>query len=929
MKNFFKTKFSVVSHSEDVTDFAQEISKNIQKWLTGKYGAPIVSGIVSDWSLIYTGGTFGNQDQVGSFCIESENYTDPTDSNNKAWACRIIEFPKYKLNYIPRKWVTEIGCQSTAKGMAEVSYSVKYDDLSNYSGKTQFRPQFNVPNVVKSILSSDMWDCSINGDAVTIDTIHCAKSTGSLFGMDACRALIESKEELYGEGDTDSSLLCGESAYATEPGLGGLNEQPEMIDAEVNFTSLCYVTKDNDGRVWLYRLADIEDDKLQPPFKSEHADNYFENRDRLYQNDGPSAIGTVGIWNWTAIPNRNNPATDYVQSYYCKNYSPIRVVVLSAKSLDDVVEQLKNGTACTQPYLCDTFFCYEVKWGQLTGVLCRSEEFEISDRCAKLSEMIYSLPVYAVSTSDIYNWDDRNLRFFRELQLHGLSGHISVGNTDNIIRTLIIERITWPFFKESIGATKAEWRNSKLLLERICNESLYETVANKLKCTLPQAKQSVDSFIDHAEKLIELGDIDADVLAQIAMHHDELRKLCEDAVSQSWEKSHAAEIAAAKAEVADIKSAAECMERDSKQRLLDIEKSISSAEEKHSDILSEITTAQNRLDQLHIEISQYETLGESVLEAVRQKISGAQKDMAGFIADLSVILPQINSPAVLRNETASWKYSGAAAWTYSEEDIDLAESWEDELYTVSHNLVHSAKVENELSPMLAAFIYAAHINKVPVLIAGPGGHDIADALSAAIYACGAGGLTLCNDCDYNVADEVAKYDEPVISVRNMFGKGWSDILPQAFSSVEKHIIWTHPYVEDLAIEPKGLYNYMLPILSECFVGVGTSPETIPALGKRANDFEGFSHKKKQPLRIAAFKRLGLSKLLTQQLEIVLTDAKAIMDNPARDKDMEVLFGILPLCVLSGRVDILKDVIETESGVSNSVKDEVARYIKEE
>ena len=122
---------------------------------------------------------------------------------------------------------------------------------------------------------------------------------------------------------------------------------------------------------------------------------------------------------------------------------------------------------------------------------------------------------------------------------------------------------------------------------------------------------------------------------------------------------------------------------------------------------------------------------------------------------------------------------------------------------------------------------------------------------------------------------------------------------------------------------------MLPILSECFVGAGAFPVAIPIPGKRIDGFKSYSHKKKQPLRIAAFKRLGLSKLLTQQLEIVLTDAKAIMDNPARDKDMEVLFGMLPLCVLTGRADVLKDVIETESGVSNSVKDEVARYIEEE
>ena len=466
-------------------------------------------------------------------------------------------------------------------------------------------------------------------------------------------------------------------------------------------------------------------------------------------------------------------------------------------------------------------------------------------------------------------------------------------------------------------------------MSEIPKDSIIEKLSEMYDMSPQEAQTHVESFLQTVEEYVHTEDVDSTLIVQMLDHHKELKQICDESAYKKWCEEHRAEIEKAKGEIAETCARAEQEAAIAKQRLLDIEKSISSAEEKHGGILSEITTAQNRLDQLHIEISQYEALGESVLEAVRQKISSAQKDMAGFIADLSVILPQINSPAVLRNETASWKYSGAAAWTYPEEDVDLAESWEDELYAVSHNLVHSAKVENELSPMLAAFIYAAHINKVPVLIAGPGGHDIADALSAAIYACGAGELTLCNDCDYNIADEAAKYDEPVISVRNMFGKGWSDILPQAFSSVEKHIIWTHPYVEDLAIEPKGLYNYMLPILSECFVGVGTSPETIPALGKRANDFEGFSHKKKQPLRIAAFKRLGLSKLLTQRLEIVLTDAKAIMDNPARDKDMEVLFGILPLCVLSGRVDILKDVIETESGVSNSVKDEVARYIEEE
>lgn len=325
-----------------------------------------------------------------------------------------------------------------------------------------------------------------------------------------------------------------------------------MSDNRVSFTSLCYITKDHEGRIWLSRLADVEDGILHTPFKSERTDNYFENRDELYRRDGPTAIGTIGVWEWTAIPNRNNPATDYVESYYVKDYAPVRVVVLGAKSLNEVVEQLQNGTAHTQDYLCDTFFCYEPRWEQLIGVLCRSSEFKISDQYAKLSETIYSLPSYTISSEDIYNWEDCNLRFLKTLQVGEPSGYVLVGNTDKAIRTLILERFTWPLFK-SIGATKADWRNSKIVLEKICGESLYESVVQKLKCTPDQAKQAVDDFVDRANTLLETGDIDADILAQIAIHHDGLRELCEKAVSEKWHDSHAAEIAKAEAEVSEIR----------------------------------------------------------------------------------------------------------------------------------------------------------------------------------------------------------------------------------------------------------------------------------------------------------------------------------------------------------------------------------------
>ena len=686
-----------------------------------------------------------------------------------------------------------------------------------------------------------------------------------------------------------------------------------MIDNKVSFTSLCYITKDYmtkdyKERIWLNRLADIEDDTLHTPIKSERTDNYYENRDRLRCDDGPTVLGTVGVWKWTAVPNWNDPAIDYTESYYVKDYSPIRVVVLGAKSLAEVVEQLQNGTVHTQDYLCDTFFCYGPRWGQLTGVLCRSNDFKISNRYAKLSETIYSLPSYTISSDDIYNCEDRNLRFLKTLRVGEPSGHVLIGNTNKIIRTLILERFTWPLFK-SIGATKADWRNSKDVLEKICGESLYESVVQKLKCTPDQAKQAVDDFVDRANALLETGDIDADILAQIAIHHDGLRELCEKAVSEKWHDSHAAEIAKAEAEVSEM------------------EDTISIAKKQYSELLGGITTKQGERDRLLAEIDQYESIGKETQAAVRQKIADAQKDMAGFIADISVFLPQSNATLPYVNHPASWQYSSTTGGRYSDEDIELAESWHNEYNAIHQNLSHALSIEPAFQSMLTAFLYAIHINNVPILIAGPGGQDIAEVLSVSMYANGAGQLTLGNECDLSMAERISESADPIVSVQNMFGKGWSDALPQKFTRLKKQIIWTHPYVEDLLIEPKGLYNYMLPMLSECFIGYLPTLEMTP--GARAEKFQPYISKGKRSFRTSAFKRLGLSKLLLGQLTRVLSDAKCILDDPNKEKDLELLFGVLPLCVLTGRLDILEDVIESENGISNSVKAEAARYIEKE
>lgn len=701
-----------------------------------------------------------------------------------------------------------------------------------------------------------------------------------------------------------------------------------MIDHNISLTSLCYVFIDTfDNGLRLSRIADIENGILHKPFKSERPDNYYENRDRLYHNSGPTIAGTIGVWDWSAEPNRNNPEYDYIKTYYVSNKSPVRIVVTKNDSLEDLVKQLKGNSIYSHTYLCDTLFCCTQESDHLTGLLCRAVDFEIVDSYVKLKEDIYVLPYYTINVNDVFNYEDKHLRFFRKLQIGEPTGYFSIGNTQELVKNLILERLSWSFFKEYVGATKAEWRNSKIILEKILSQSLYDMVSEKLKCNSEEAKQIVNDFVLRANDLLDVENIDVDVLARIAINHDELRTLCEESISKKWKESHRAEIAQVEAEVASIKAKAQSEVDNIKRNLHDVETELTSAHQTKNNLFDEIETAQKRLGYLLAENERYEKLGYETLVAVRKKISEAQNDMAGFITELSVILPQVDGSTSSKKSVPLYDYESASIGLYSEDDIELSETWSDELNSLCQNIGYSLSIDSELASMLSAFLYATHINNIPLLIAGPAGREIAEAVSASLYATEAGKLYLGNEYYYGIVNDIEKYDEPLVAVQNMFCKGWNDELPQLFTKLNKQIVWTHPYVEDMLIEPKGIYNYMLPVLSECFVGAISTLDLWPS--KRAENFKAYVSLKKQPLKISAFKKLKLSKLLFNQLTFVLSETKYLLDQPSREKDLEVLFGLLPLCVVTGQIDVLKDVIDNEAGISSDVKAEVSRYIEEE
>lgn len=682
------------------------------------------------------------------------------------------------------------------------------------------------------------------------------------------------------------------------------------MNDRVEFTSLCRVWTDSYDRIWLLRLADLKNGKLDIPIIDEELPKFFGNRDRLYYTNGPSRDGAVGIWKWSASPRDTDVARDYIKSDFQYDLHPTRFVqIRHISTLEQLYKRLLEGIA-VRKFECDTFFAYENTSGVYEGVFCEAKELIFDDKIY-LKKDIGSLPIYRFDQSDIIIIKN-SMRFIKDTPLPPVTERLSVGSVNESIKAILIDRMTWPLYKDCIGRTKAEWRNCKALFERVCDESLYEAIANKMGCTLDEAADLINNFIERTNFRLEMGDIDSDVLARIAMNHDGLRTQCEAAVEEHWKTTHAEVIAEAQKELDQKKQAAENIVNEYKFQLEKIKADKKDAEEAYQKILTETAEAQAKLDQLLKEIEKYETLGANAVQAIRDKIGSAQQDMAGFIAELSTFMPQ---QSVQSGSTNHWTFTPGEVC----HSMEGCSSWRDTFELLCDNL-QFAGIGSQWTTMLSSFLYSSYLNRMPLLLAGPNANAIADALSMTIYGKKIDLLKCCGEQDAEAISGFVESD--MAAVQNPFHPDWVSCISHSNNGFT---LWLHPFTEDLQIEPRSLYHYAYPVFTECFVDQLPSVENMDA-GQETVEYDEFKPDPKYRAKMGPVKKLGLSRLMLSRLEKVLADAKCI--GSISDTSMECLFGMLPMCVLSGKQEALTELLDSEKNIKSEVRAELQRYVEE-
>lgn len=684
--------------------------------------------------------------------------------------------------------------------------------------------------------------------------------------------------------DTDSSIL------------------PSVDSNEI--VSLCEVISDHNGKKWLIRYADLSYNGRYNIFhKNKNVLLRFTNRDKIFYKDelfAPSKDGSYGIWTWSATPNEKDPSKDYILSRYNMYLDIIEVVTISEISnLDDLINLLKNGIEHLIPSHRVMFAICTSK-GQYTGVLCKPKELKMVNGMTTFAEDCIEVPVYEFSGDDILHLNN-GFSFYRNafagvpIKLYPLKRPL------DIVRNIVLSSISWTTYKTR-NVTRSEYRTFKDFLNGIPVDDITCKIQTVCRCSNPAAKNLLDEFLTAAWEYVDGDSLEDEIILSAISANIEFQKKTKALIRADWEAEN-------------------------KSLLDEVQKKLNSLQAELKSATDSLTEARETLHKTQLEekrltgvIAEKEKLAEDVEKAVIEKIQRAQENAADFIANMAFIGGQ---PIQVANKVASAAVEISSkpvitpyrTFSTSEDlnDLEAHHSWTDVINTATFELGEAGVAEKYRSG-LAAFLCAAYIEKQPILLVGPNAIDIAQAFSVAVTSHKYG--QLCCEGNYNdqVITEIGADGEDIVIINNLLTSVWINRLPEIFAQNDIFYVVTHPYAEDVQVEPKSLYGFMLPLFSEFFVNQKATGKYYG--GYFADDFKTYSASKGAYKELRILSKFALSPLVRNQINGLVTTMHDIYS--ATTTDEEFLFAILPIAYASLSINELTEAIaDPQKGIAIS------------
>lgn len=629
--------------------------------------------------------------------------------------------------------------------------------------------------------------------------------------------------------------------------------------------SLCYFNGSDSLWRWT-RVADIQNGELTTFWYNPSDDYYYENRHTLPDySSNPFVKGDLAVFAWSDSPNKNNADKVYTRVNDYRAF-PIQVFTIPVQTPMQAIDALRNGVPMGNT-LHDVMYLFGEKHDTMTGILCSSDSIEQRGEKYYLKNDVVKVPYYLLSTDDILQIRElktvsevSSATFLKRITVESPNGYIQTKQSSDVVKDVILKgrMLTWNSFRNftsnaegSHKYTQKELRVFKEYLAQVQCKTVQEELAAELGCTVSEATTYIENFIENANSYLEGDEVDTQLLSRLVMANDELREKYTALVEEKWKTDAAEKINIAAQKVEELE--AQCKEKANTLKSLN----------------SDIEDRRDKLQELQNEVAQNKILARESYSMVQEKIATAKHDVSSFLADMACYFP---NSTVIANSSVTTCGDYVHGTALESDKVETFDSWESLVDELRGNL-GCVGVAQEYENSFAAFLYATHRVRMPLLLAGYVCEEIGQTLSVSVFGKYADILTCSGNCNLSMIHD-AFSGEGILLIRNPFCGDWLNALLQETKTSHKQIIFCHPYTEDLAIEPQSLFNYMLPIFTDQITdSAPVMEDMIGAMLKPGED--DFEPAFERIVSDNVFSELGISKILQNKMQSLFASTQSI------------------------------------------------------
>ena len=640
--------------------------------------------------------------------------------------------------------------------------------------------------------------------------------------------------------------------------VSDLSNGAVFANEEYPYTSLCRVSGFVKGSGRLEILADVDGDELCLPITNLPVHKI------LYDRNYKGFVNFIGIWGWRTEQNLNPDGREFIVS---KLYAdkPIEIILLQdCTSEEDLKLRLMDGIDCDLSS-GKALIAYLTGYYTYCGFLCCEKSFEQVGSKKKVK--VLTLGLFEVSVKEVIYVEEKI--FYSKLSLGTAKKIVYMKDLTGFIREKFISRAVWLSFKDRV--TKKDLVAFREFLSNFTTEEFYDEIARKYLCSVEEIRPKIDNFVQEANKYFQTETFNEELFTAVIKNCPQLLEKCQSIVAEKWRINNEQIINQMESKISALKHNLEEQDKISKE----LEK--------------EIVDKQSTLDKITVDIENKKQLASEVEIKVAQKIEVAKANVADFICEMAFMNNQASG--VQSAQTITENKSYILGQVIESEHVQEDKNLKDFVVTLDTELGLQG-VSNEYVLSFAAYLCAAYKNKILLLLAGPNGRDIADAFSvslngktAAVFDCAKvnsfSDLNICRDSE-----------DEVIAVLNPFAPNFVAYLPELINIKNKFIFAIYPFAEDLRIEPRSLYNYFLPVLTELIVDK-----------RPARDFDlKYSNEKIKAELKKTYSPDSVPISAEKRIKKLVRDAQEILEANFKKDFIEqsVLFARFPLAYVKGK-----------------------------